>query len=207
MAGPAAPSRTSPPTHLWFTEDEAACALIARDPNAFLIGYILDQQVTVQKAFRGPLDLRTRIGTLDPARIAAMPLDELEAAFREKPALHRFPAANAKRVQDAMRIVSERYGGDAGRIWWEADGLEDLESRLAELPGFAAGKILGTVSTLALRFGVPVTGWESRVPEYGALGQVDSLDALAAYQLRKRAVKAAAKAAAKRSVEGSTGPS
>lgn len=191
---PSATSRSA--THLWLTDEAEHCRLLAEDPAAFVIGFILDQQVTVQKAFRGPADLRERVGTLVPADLARMPLAQLEAAFSQKPALHRFPSAMAKRVRAAMQIVCDRYDGDAGRIWWEADGLEDLERRLGELPGLGGGKVTSIVAVLARQCGVPVTGWEGRIPEHGTLGDVDSAEALAAYQARKRAIKAAARAAA-----------
>ncbi|MBC7461851.1 MAG: hypothetical protein H7287_10860, partial [Thermoleophilia bacterium] len=80
-------------THLWLTDDPDAAALLAEAPAAFVIGFILDQQITVQKAFRGGLDLRARAGTIDAAQLAAVPLDQLAAAFAEKPALHPFPKA------------------------------------------------------------------------------------------------------------------
>lgn len=194
---PAAPSTTAlDATHLWLTDDEEACRLLAQSPTAFVIGFILDQQVTVQKAFRGPYDLRDRVGTLDPAQLAKLPLPELEAAFRQKPALHRYPAAMAKRVRDAMRIVVDRYEGNAARIWWEGEDLADVESRLAEIPGLGGGKRTSIIGVLARQCGVPLTGWEDRIPEWGTLGDVDSPETLAAYQTRKRAAKAAAKAAA-----------
>jgi len=191
------PTRTAADaTHLWLTDEEDACRLLAQDPAAFLIGFILDQQVTVQKAFRGPFDLRERIGTLDPAKLARLPLATLEGAFCAKPALHRYPAAMARRVREAMAIVAERYDGDAGRIWWEVSDLDELERRLGELPGFGAGKVTSAIAVLARQCGVPVTGWEDRIPEWGTLGDVDSPEALKGYQSRKRAAKAAARAAA-----------
>lgn len=191
------PSRTAATaTHLWLTDEEEAARLLADDPAALLIGFILDQQVTVQKAFRGPLDLRERVGTIDPASLCAMPLEKLEEAFARTPALHRYPTAMARRVHDAMRVVTERYGGDAGRIWWEAADLADLQQRLVELPGFGSGKVASMVAVLARRCEVPVTGWEHQVPEWGTLGDVDSPEALRAYQQRKRAVKAARRASA-----------
>jgi uncharacterized HhH-GPD family protein len=197
MARTKVPTKTSTTAeHLWLTDDEAHCRLLAEDPNAFLIGFILDQQVTVQKAFKGPWDLRERIGTLDPAQIAAMPLATVEAAFADKPALHRFPSAMAKRVHEAMRIVSERYDGNAARIWWETDGLDDLEARLGEIPGLGAGKLTSMAAILARQCGVPLTGWEDRIPSYGTLGDVDSPEALREYQSRKRALKRAAREAA-----------
>jgi uncharacterized HhH-GPD family protein len=191
---PTTTSTTS--THLWLTDDEAHCRLLAEDPNAFLIGFILDQQVTVQKAFRGPWDLRDRIGTLDPAAIGALSVELIEAAFAEKPALHRFPSAMAKRVREAMQIVAERYDSNAAKIWWEAADLADLEQRLSEIPGLGAGKLTSMAAILAQQCGVPLTGWEDRVGVYGTLGDVDSPEALKAYQARKREFKRAAREAA-----------
>lgn len=197
MARTTVPTKTSTTaTHLWLTDDEQHCRLLSEDPNAFLIGFILDQQVTVQKAFRGPWDLRERLGTLDPAAIAALPLEQVEAAFAEKPAIHRFPSAMAKRVHRAMAIVAERYGGNAARLWWEADDLGDLERRLGEIPGLGAGKLVSMAAILVRQCGVPLTGWEDRVPPWGTLGDVDSPEALRGYQARKRAAKQAARAAA-----------
>ncbi|MCW2926807.1 MAG: HhH-GPD family protein [Thermoleophilia bacterium] len=196
-------SRTKVPTktstsakHLWLTDEEQHCSLLAADPNAFLIGFILDQQVTVQKAFRGPADLRDRIGTLDPGAIAAMPLADIEAAFAEKPALHRFPSAMAARVHEAMRIVHEQYGGNAARIWWEAADIDELRTRLTAIPGLGAGKLTSFSSILVQQCGVPIAGWEQSTSEYGTLGDVDSPEALKAYQTRKRAFKKAAREAA-----------
>lgn len=179
------------PTHLWLTDDEAACRLLAERPEALLIGFILDQQVTVQKAFRGPLDLQERVGTIEPAGLAAMPLEQLERAFADKPALHRYPVAMAGRVREAMQLVVEQYGGDAGAIWRGATDLDELRSRLKALPGFGDAKIFSVVAVLARRFGVAVTGWEQGLPAYGTLGDVESLEDLAEYQRRKRAVKKA----------------
>lgn len=191
---PTATSTTS--THLWLTDDEAHCRLLAEDANAFLIGFILDQQVTVQKAFRGPADLRDRVGTLDPGKLAALSLETLEAAFSQKPALHRFPSAMAKRVREAMRIVHEEYGDNAARIWWEAEDLDDLGRRLTAIPGLGAGKLTSIAAILTQQCGVPgLTGYEDAVCEYGSLGDVDSPEALTAYQTKKRAYKAAARAA------------
>ena len=193
---------TSAPTHLHLTDDEEACRLLASDPAALVIGFVLDQQVTVQKAFRGPLDLRERVGTIEPAALADMPLDQLEAAFAEKPALHRFPGAMAKRVQAAMQVIVDEYGGDAARIWTEAGDLAEVERRIGGLPGFGPGKTLTMVTILHLRMGFPFGGWEDRAPEWGVLGEVESADDLKAYQTRKRAAKAAARAAKQRAGKG-----
>ncbi|MCW2960640.1 MAG: HhH-GPD family protein [Thermoleophilia bacterium] len=182
-------------THLWLTEGDDECALLADDPAAFVIGFILDQQVTVQKAFRAGWDLRERIGTIEPAALAAMPLEQLEQVFAEKPALHRYPKVMAKRVREAMQLIVDRYDGHAGRLWWEADGLDDLRARIAEVPGLGGHKNVSMTAVLARQCGVPVTGWEADVPEWGTLGDVDSPEALKAYQSRKRAIKQAKRAA------------
>src|SRR5579884_1967125 len=115
------------PDRLYFTDDPEACALIAQDPFALLMGIAIDQQVTVQKAFAGPLALKQRVGTLEPKRLAKL---DLEEAFREKPAIHRFPGAMAERVRELAAVVAEDYGGEASRIWTEARDPAELERRL-----------------------------------------------------------------------------
>jgi uncharacterized HhH-GPD family protein len=176
---------------LYFTENDEADRLIARDPMALLIGFVLDQQVPVQKAFSGPMELQQRIGTLDAARIAAMEPEKLAAAFSERPALHRFPAAMAKRVRALAAAVAERYGDDPARIWTEARDARDLERRIGELPGFGGMKVRSLLAVLVKRLGVKVAGAEERLPDYPTLGDVDSPQALADYQAKKRAHKAA----------------
>src|SRR6187551_3058156 len=110
------------PDALWFTEDEAACRLLAEDPFALLVGLALDQQVTVQKAFAGPLAVKERVGTLDPRTLAQT---DLEDAFREKLAIHRFPGAMAQRVQELAQHVVDEYDGDAAQLWeGAADGAD-----------------------------------------------------------------------------------
>ena len=182
------------PEALYFTDSVEANELIARDPLALLIGFALDQQVTVPTAFSGPLKLKQRIGHLDPALIARMDPAELEAAFRERPAIHRFPGAMAKRVQELCGVILEEYGGDAERVWSEATDADDLRRRIGSLPGFGDMKITGLGSVLALRFGVEAAA--ELVPSYPCLGGVDSPEALADYQAQKRAHKAALRAAA-----------
>jgi uncharacterized HhH-GPD family protein len=185
---------TSGPSGLPFTGDDDADALIARDPLALLIGFALDQQVTVQKAFSGPLELQRRIGHLDAARIAAMDSDELSEVFRRPPALHRFPGAMATRVRYLAAAISEQYGGDASRVWREASDGPDLERRLLELPGVGAMKAKSLIAVLGKRYGVRPPGWEAVAPTWPTLGDVDSAEALASYQASKRAQKAAARA-------------
>lgn len=178
------------PEQLHFTDSEAANALIARDPMALLIGFALDQQVTVQKAFMGPLVLWERLGSLDAARLAGA---DLEPVFRERPAIHRFPGAMAKRVQDLAVCVRDEYGGDAGLIWGEARDADDLRARLSGLPGFGEMKVSSLASVLSKRFGVRTA--DALVPGHPTLGDVDSAQALAEYQAGKRAHKAELRAA------------
>jgi uncharacterized HhH-GPD family protein len=177
------------PTALHFTGDPEADALIARDPLALLIGFALDQQVPVPTAFSGPLTLQQRLGGLDAARIAGMEPERLDAAFREKPAVHRFPGNMAKRVQELCRVVADEYGGDASRVWKEAADGPDLRRRIEGLPGFGEMKVKALGSVLAKRFGVAAA--EELVPPHPTLGDVDSPDALERYQAQKRAYKAA----------------
>jgi uncharacterized HhH-GPD family protein len=180
------------PDRLHFTGNEEADALLAQEPMALLIGFALDQQVPVPTAFIGPLKLKQRIGTLDPGRIAATDPGELEAAFREKPAIHRFPGTMAGRVQELAAFVDEHYGGSAERLWTEATDGDDLRRRIAELPGFGEMKIKALGSVLAKRFGVAAA--DALVPGHPTLGDVDSAEALQSYQAAKRAYKAARKA-------------
>jgi uncharacterized HhH-GPD family protein len=179
------------PAALYFTEDEAACELIAQDPFALLIGFAIDQQVPVQKAFAGPLVLKQRVGTLDPHQLAKL---DLEEPFREKPAIHRFPGSMAARVRELAAVVAEDYGGDASRIWSEAADSDDLKKRLGALPGFGPMKVTALASVLAYRFDVSVA--KPLAPAHACLGEVDSPQALADYQAAKRAHKAALRAAA-----------
>jgi uncharacterized HhH-GPD family protein len=184
------------PERLPFTGDDEADALIASNPLALLIGFALDQQVSVQKAFAGPAELRRRIGHLDSARIAGMDADELDEAFRRRPALHRFPSAMAKRVRALAEHVVDRYGGDASRVWTDATDGRDLQRRLAALPSFGEMKVNSMLAILHNRFGVRLSGLRELLPKHPTLGDVDSPEALAAYQERKRAYKARLRAEA-----------
>ncbi len=186
---------TIAPDSLPFTGDAEADALIARDPLALLIGFELDQQVPLQKAFRGPLELSRRIGGLDARAIAAMDPTILEAAFREKPALHRFPGTMAGRVGELCRHVTATYGGDASRIWTEARDGRELEARLLAVPGIGPMKAKSLIAILARRYGVRPPGWEDVAPTYPTLADVDSAEALARYQDQKRTHKASLRAA------------
>jgi uncharacterized HhH-GPD family protein len=180
------------PDALHYTGDPEADALIARDPLALLIGFALDQQITVQTAFAGPLKLQQRLGTLDAAAIAETDPAELEAMFRQPPAIHRFPGSMAKRVQDLSRHVADEYEGRADRVWTEATDAKDLEKRIRALPGFGDMKVLALSAVLAKRLGVEVA--RPLAPDYPTLGDVDSVEALHEYQAAKRAHKAARRA-------------
>ena len=180
------------PDRLHFTGNEEADRLLVDEPMALLIGFALDQQVPVPTAFTGPLKLKQRLGTLDPGRIATTDPTKLEAAFREKPAIHRFPGNMARRVQELAAVVEERYGGRAERLWTEAKDSAELRARIEELPGFGEMKVKALGAVLAKRFGVEVA--EGLVPSHPTLGDVDSDEALASYQAAKRAYKASLKA-------------
>jgi uncharacterized HhH-GPD family protein len=173
------------PEALWFTDDEEACRLLAEDPFALLVGFALDQQVTVQQAFLGPLRLKQRLGTLEPGAVAAA---DLEPLFRDKPAIHRFPGSMAGRVRELAATVVDEYGGDAARLWREAADGTDLRKRIGSLPGFGEMKVKSLGAVLANRFDVAVA--RDLVPSHPTLGDVDSPQALEDYQAAKRAHKA-----------------
>jgi uncharacterized HhH-GPD family protein len=179
-----------------FTGVEEADLLLEDEPLALLIGFELDQQVTLQKAFSGPYELRQRLGGgLDAAKIAAMDPERLADVFRERPALHRFPGNMAKRTQDLCHTIVRDYGGDAGRVWREAKSGKDLEARLLALPGIGEMKAKTLIAILGKRLGVRPPGWEKVAPNHPTLGDVDDADSLAEYQAGKRAKKAAMRAA------------
>jgi uncharacterized HhH-GPD family protein len=173
------------PSALHFTPSDEANALLAQEPMALLICFALDQQVTVPTAFSGPLKIKQRVGTLDAHTLATT---DLEPAFREKPAVHRFPGNMAKRVRELAAVVDEEYGGDASRVWTDAKDGADLRKRIADLPGFGEMKIKSLGAVLAKRFDVAVA--QELVPNHPTLGDVDSAEALEQYQAKKRAHKA-----------------
>jgi uncharacterized HhH-GPD family protein len=173
------------PDRLHFTDSDEANRLIATDPMALLIGFALDQQVPVQKAFIGPLVIKERIGSLNADALAAADLD---AVFRQKPAVHRFPGAMATRVHELAVHIRDQYGGRAERVWADAADADELRARLAALPGFGEMKIKALGSVLAKRFDLPAA--QGLVPWHPTLGDVDSPEALAEYQSTKRAHKA-----------------
>lgn len=179
------------PDTLPFTGDAAADRLLAEEPLALLIGFALDQQVTVQKAFSGPADLKRRLGHLDAARIASMDPGDLDAVFRERPAIHRFPGSMATKIQALAAAIARDYDNDAARVWTEAKDGPDLEKRLLGLPGIGEMKAKSLIAVLGKQFGVRPPGYDTVAPTWPTLGDVDSAEALASYQAAKRAHKAA----------------
>ncbi len=173
------------PARLYYTNSDEANELIAKDPMALLIGFALDQQVTVQKAFSGPLAIEQRLGTLDAAKLAEA---DLERVFREKPAIHRFPAKMAERVHDLAAHVRDEYDGRAERVWKDAKNGEELRANIAALPGFGEMKTKSLGAVLAKRYKLAKA--KSLVPPHPTLGDVDSPQALLDYQAAKRAHKA-----------------
>lgn len=178
------------PAALHFTDDPAACELLATDPFALLVGFAIDQQVPVPKAFAGPHVLQERVGTLDPKQLAAM---DLTPAFSQKPAIHRFPGSMAQRVRELAAVVAEDYGGDASRIWNDAKDGAELRKRIAALPGFGEMKIKSLGAVLAKQFGVKAA--EELAPDHPTLGDVTSPEDLQRYQQWKRDYKKAARGA------------
>jgi uncharacterized HhH-GPD family protein len=185
---------TTLPDRLTFTGDDEADRLLVAEPLALLIGFALDQQVTVQKAFFGPLEIRRRAGTLDAAKLAAIEPEAFADLFRQRPAIHRFPGSMAGKVQALCAAVARDYAGDASRIWTEASDARDLEKRLLGLPGIGPMKAKTLLAILGKRYGIKPAGWDEVAPKTPTLGDVDSPEALARYQAGKRAYKAVLRA-------------
>jgi uncharacterized HhH-GPD family protein len=181
------------PDRLHFTDSDEANELIATDPMALLVGFALDQQVTVGQAFLGPLRLRERLGTLDARAIAEA---DLETLFRQKPAIHRFPAKMAERLHDLAVHIRDVYGDDASRVWRDAPDAQQLRANLCALPGFGEMKVKSLSAVLANRFGVRAA--RELVPSHPTLGDVDSAQALVDYQAAKKAHKLSLRASGAR---------
>ncbi|HEY1622257.1 MAG TPA: HhH-GPD-type base excision DNA repair protein [Streptosporangiaceae bacterium] len=181
--------------------EPAANELLSRDPLALLIGMLLDQQVPLEKAFSGPLDLARRLGH-EPtaAELADFDPDALASIFSERPALHRYPKAMAARVQELARLLVSDYGGDAARVWTTAPSGADLLKRVGALPGFGAQKAKIFVAMLGKQFGAQPPGWREAAEPFGAAGSYLSVadivdeDSLAQVRAYKQRLKAAAKA-------------
>lgn len=172
------------PSTLHFSEDPDANKLLATDPMALLIGYVLDQQIPLPKAFAGPLILKERLGTLDPHVLATT---DLEPVFSEKPAIHRFPGSMARRVSAFAAHIVEHYDGDATTVWKRAKTTDELRRNLLGLPGIGEQKIHSLGSVLAQLYGVAVA--QPLIPDYPTLGDVRSIDDLHQYQEAKRQFK------------------
>jgi uncharacterized HhH-GPD family protein len=173
------------PDRLYFTDSDEANALIASDPMALLVGFELDQRVTVRKAFAGPLALRERLGAVDAATLASA---DLEPVFRARPPIHRYPKVMAQRVHELAVHVRDRYDGHAERIWSDAANSDELRANLLALPGFGEMKVKSIGAVLAKHFGVAAA--QDLVPWHPTLGDVDSPQALDDYEALKREHKA-----------------
>jgi uncharacterized HhH-GPD family protein len=187
------------PERLYFTESDEANALIASDPMALLVGFELDQRVTVMKAFQGPLALRERLGAIDAETLASA---DLEPVFFDKPVIHRYPRSMAKRVHELAVYLRDHYDGDAARVWNDAANSDELRANLLALPGFGEMKVKSLGAVLYKHFGVEAA--RELVPGHPTLGDVDSPQALEDYQEAKRLHKAewASQAATGRSGAG-----
>lgn len=182
-------------TRIPVTGDPAADRFLVESPLALLVGMLLDQQVPLEWAFKGPHTLSERLGGLDAAAIAAMPPDELEAAFKAKPALHRFPGSMAKRTHALCQVLVDDYGGDAARLWKGAKSGDELLARLAALPGFGEEKSKIFLALLAKRFAITPPGWQVAAKPFSdatkrSVADIDSPEALAEVRAWKRAQKA-----------------
>jgi uncharacterized HhH-GPD family protein len=188
-----------PPTSIPITGDPEADRLLAEDPLALMLGMLLDQQVPMEWAFKGPHTLKQRLGGLDASAIAAMSEEDVEAAFKSKPALHRFPGSMGKRAHALCRVLVDEYHGDAAKVWQGATSGDELLARLKALPGFGDEKAKIFMSLLAKRFGVTPTGWEAAAKPFSdavprSVADIDSPEALASVRDWKRAQKAKGKA-------------
>ena len=186
---------TTKADRLYFTGNDEADELLARDPVALLIGFVLDQQVPLERAFAAPLELKRRFGTLEPEAIAGAETAELERIFSERPALHRFPGTMARRTQELCAAIVSEYGGEAERIWTEAKDASELKRRLLDLPGIGEMKVRSLLAVLVKRLGVRPAGWEDALPKHHTLGDVDSPESFKHDQEAKRAYKASLRAA------------
>ncbi len=188
---------------IWMPVEPEANELLNRSPLALLIAMLLDQQVTLEKAFSGPLDLVRRLGH-EPtaAELAEFDPGRLAAIFSERPALHRYPRAMAARVQDLARLIVEQYDGDAARVWTSATSGAELLKQVAALPGFGAQKARIFVALLGKQLGVRPDGWREVAGTFGAEGTRFSVadiadeESLGEVRSHKQALKAAAKAKA-----------
>jgi uncharacterized HhH-GPD family protein len=186
------------PTALHFTPDAGANRLLASEPLAVMIGMLLDQQVPMEWAFTAPALLKERLGgdPLDANTIAKMEPSALEAVFRAKPALHRYPGSMAKRTQALCAHLVEHYGGRADAVWKGATTGDELLARVVALPGFGKAKARIFVGLLGKRLDVRPAGWEAVAADWPSIADVDSYERVLEIREQKRAMKAAAKSSA-----------
>lgn len=177
---------------IYFTTEPEANELLADDPYALIVGLTLYQQIPTEKAFAGPFVLRDRLGgTADAATVAAMDPDALEAVFREPPAIHRFPANMAKRVQAVSQYLVDEYEGDAAGVWRGVTNAEDLEARFEAIPGFGEYKARLAIGVLATHFGVKPRGYTKYMPDWPSIVDIVEPEDLAELKARKKAWKQA----------------
>ena len=181
------------------TGDPVADELVRNDPFALLLGMMLDQQIPMEWAFKGPARLAERLGDrFSAGAIAAMDPDELEAAFKAKPALHRFPGSMAKRCGELARHLVEHYDGNAGAVWADVGSGTALYDRLRALPGYGDEKAKIFVAILAKRFDVAPRGWKAVAGPFAdseprSVADIDGPDALAEVRAWKKQQKAVGK--------------
>ncbi|MDS2174144.1 HhH-GPD-type base excision DNA repair protein [Nesterenkonia sp. CL21] len=187
--------------HLHLTGEPAADDLLSKDPFALLTGMLLDQQVAMEVAFAGPQKLHERLGTLDPATIADYDAEEFTAAFREKPAVHRFPGSMASRVQKLAEAVVDDWDGDAAAIWThDAPSGPEVLKRLKKLPGFGEQKAKIFLALLGKQLSFDGEGWREASAPYGetdakrSVADIYDRESLLEVRETKRAAKAAARA-------------
>ena len=186
------------PGTLAITGDETADRLLNTDPLALLIGMLLDQQVPMEWAFKGPATLVNRLGHLEVAAVAEMDPEAFLEACSTKPAIHRFPRSMAGRIQDLCRHIVDHHGGDAAEVWTGAADGPDLANRLQALPGYGAEKTKIFVAILAKRMGHRPHGWEVAAGPFAddeprSVADIDGPEALATVRAWKKAQKAAGK--------------
>lgn len=184
------------PGTLHITGDSEADRLLNENGTALLIGMLLDQQVPMEWAFRGPATLATRLGHLDASRIAAMDPDEFVAVCVRKPAIHRFPRSMGERIHALCRHLDTAYGGDGGAVWSDGPDAVTLRRRVAELPGFGEEKTMIFIALLAKRFGVAPPQWEAQAGPFAdpvprSAADVDGEQSLARVREWKRTQRAA----------------
>jgi len=184
------------------TGDAAADRLLSGDPNALLVGMVLDQQVPMEKAFRGPAVIAERMGgSFDVTAVAAMAVDDFVALCSQPPAIHRCPGAMSRRVHQVCRVLVESYDGDAANLYAQATTGAELKKALASLPGLGEQKAAIFTALLGKQRGITPPGWREAAGDFGAAGSfrsvADVVDSESLHRVRdaKKAAKAAAKAA------------